>query len=183
MRTETDETMHSRRVYRWILIAAALWLGGIVCPTIIAQMDMPSLATFIRDLYRPACHQMISRSLVWLGSPLAVCARCTGIYIGAFVGLIALGLMRRSAVRETPPRWVLFAAIAPAVIDFLAGFLGLAATPNLFHFATGAIAGFAGAFFVYPGLLSLALALPGRIPRRLASASPSAAMPPTPNVS
>lgn len=147
--------MRTRDIYLWALLCAAAWLAGILSPPFLARLDSPALVTFVRELYEPTCHQITSRTIILFGTPLAVCARCAGIYSGALAGLVALGLARKSGERETPPRWVLLAAAAPAVIDFSLGTAGLVTTSNLLRFATGAIVGIAGAFFVYPGILSL----------------------------
>src|SRR5436190_23467383 len=50
------------------------------------------------------CHQLVSHSFVIGGHPLPVCARCTGIYLGALVGLLMLWWLRpRAQGLPAPP--------------------------------------------------------------------------------
>ena len=44
------------------------------------------LAVAIFWFFSPVCHQDPARSFWILGTPVAVCARCLGIYLGAAVG-------------------------------------------------------------------------------------------------
>jgi uncharacterized membrane protein len=64
--------------------AAALLLGVLAAPSLGRQA--PLLALWIRWFYASACHQRPDRSFLLYGLPLAVCARCTGIYAGAIWG-------------------------------------------------------------------------------------------------
>jgi len=43
----------------------------------------PALAAIVYGLGGVICHQRPERSFHWHGAQLAVCARCTGIYLGA----------------------------------------------------------------------------------------------------
>lgn len=44
-------------------------------------------ATAILAFFAPVCHQDAARSFWFLGAPVAVCARCLGIYLGAAAGV------------------------------------------------------------------------------------------------
>jgi uncharacterized membrane protein len=62
------------------------------------------------------CHQIPARTLHIGGVPLPLCARCSGIYLGALLGILgAIGLGRQQAV-ELPPT---------PVLVLLVGFIGL----------------------------------------------------------
>jgi uncharacterized membrane protein len=73
----------------------------------------------VRHAFRHLCHQLPGRSFVVDGTPLTVCHRCTGIYAGLVLGTLALPLIRSRAQRwAAHDRWVLLAAVLPAVIDW-----------------------------------------------------------------
>ena len=73
------------------------------------------------------CHQIPERSFFWAGQQLPVCARCTGLYVSAALGLIAWVTLK------TARRWRSI-AIAPRVaIQWLA----IAAVPTALSVAAG----------------------------------------------
>ena len=68
------------------------------------------------------CHQIPERSFHLSGVQLPVCARCTGLYLGAAVGMIGL-----------------FAVQAPVTFSRARTFLIVAAIPTLVTVATAAV--------------------------------------------
>ncbi|MBE7471927.1 MAG: DUF2085 domain-containing protein [Anaerolineales bacterium] len=62
------------------------------------------------------CHQIPARSFHLAGQPLPLCARCTGIYLGALLGIVGMILLRRYHSVEFPP---------PALLVTLLTFTGL----------------------------------------------------------
>jgi uncharacterized membrane protein len=58
----------------------------------------PLTAMLIRGFFSRLCHQDSGRSFMVLGSPIAVCVRCLGIYCGASLGSLA-GIGRVAARR------------------------------------------------------------------------------------
>jgi uncharacterized membrane protein len=78
-----------------------------------------ALAFALYGVGRVVCHQLPERSFHLWSTQMAVCARCTGIYVGAAMAVIAVGLARRE-VRLKPDT-------AYAVL----GLLALAASPNV----------------------------------------------------
>ena len=82
-----------------------------------SALSFPLVAWAIWQFFSPVCHQDSARSFWILGAPVAVCARCLGIYLGAAVG----------AWIPAPRRTLLFA-------------LATAATANLFDIMSEAAA-------------------------------------------
>ncbi len=62
------------------------------------------------------CHQIPARTFHVNGTPLPLCARCTGIYLGALMGFVGMTLLGRRRSVELPPTFVLLT---------LVGFIGL----------------------------------------------------------
>jgi uncharacterized membrane protein len=116
-----------QRVGLAILALAALgFLAGAACaPWIGHESRWGFLATLV---YRPVCHQIPSRCLDLGWGPMAVCARCTGLYLGGVLGLLwppFVGRAPRPALR------ILIAIAAPSCLDFGLGLVGLPSLPNL----------------------------------------------------
>lgn len=117
-------------------------------------------------LFAPLCHQLPERSFYVAGYPLAVCARCAGIYVGYTVTLLLYPLVRSLRRTDAPARVWLFAAAAPTAIDFLVNFTGLWHNTHSSRALTGAILGAAAVFYTLPGLVDVARDFKGkRAPR------------------
>src|ERR1700759_4044801 len=80
--------------------------------------NFPVLALALHRGFALICHQRPERSFWIFGTPLAVCARCLGIYAGAAAGLL-LRPSRSLAMR------LLIAAAAVNMLDAAAEFAGL----------------------------------------------------------
>ena len=105
------------------------------------------------------CHQLLSHSLIIGGHPLPVCARCTGIYLGAFVTWILLSVLRPRATGLPAPRMLallglgFLAMVADGInstFESFPGGHGLWVTTNLLRITTGGLAGIALVFVLYP---------------------------------
>jgi uncharacterized membrane protein len=87
-------------------------------------------------LFSYVCHQQPERSLWLAGAPLAVCARCAGIYFGAF-----LALLFQISVRRGP----LLAALGLLALDWISEAAGVHESWVAVRWTTGCLAGMAGA--------------------------------------
>jgi uncharacterized membrane protein len=57
------------------------------------------------------CHRIPERSFILGGRQLPLCARCTGTFLGAMLGLVAMLLLRRHTASRMPPVAVLAALV------------------------------------------------------------------------
>jgi uncharacterized membrane protein len=97
------------------------------------------------------CHQRPERSFHLGGAQLPVCARCTGLYVGAALGLLIWALIARRS-REPWPRVAALRVLAlsalPTALTVATAWLGLADPANAWRAALamplGAIAGGVG---------------------------------------
>lgn len=101
-------------------------------------------------LFSPVCHQIPERCFSLFGYPAAVCHRCSGIYIGMFLGcFFDIRVMHRYG--RARRYWILGAAL-PIALDFLAPHAGLWNNTALTRFATGLLFGIMIASLIVRGL-------------------------------
>jgi uncharacterized membrane protein len=98
-----------------VAVAAAAWTAGAALPPWLEEGGRPG-SRWVRMAYAPVCHQDPDRSLHLGGRPLAVCARCAGLYLGGTLGLAAGALGRGGRRWRLRPRW-LAVALAPTALD------------------------------------------------------------------
>jgi uncharacterized membrane protein len=120
--------MESRQVTprraRWtrvaVAISALLLVLAIAVPphSLLQKADLVGYAI---------CHQIPERSFILAGRPLPLCARCTGTFLGALVGLAAVVVRRRLRATRMPP---------VPVLGLLVGFTALWAFDGLNSYLT-----------------------------------------------
>ena len=95
-----------------LLLAAqklANWLVPLAALAVIAgflYIAPPGILNKADAIGYAVCHRLEARSFHAAGEQLPLCARCSGMYLGAVLGLVFLTLTyRRSA--GTPPKWAL----------------------------------------------------------------------------
>ena len=147
--------------------ACLLWLGGIWLAPYLKSQSSP-WSSLVYAVYSPVCHQVASRSWFCFGYPLAVCARCTGIYLGFLLGLVCYPLQRGWRRISFPSSRNFILVSAPIVLDTVGNFLKLWHTPNAFRLATGVIWGALLPFYLIPGVTDLLI---GQQKKRLNSPS------------
>jgi uncharacterized membrane protein len=111
----------------------------------------------VYQAFSHVCHQSPDRSLYLAGYPLAVCARCTGLYTGFAAAVVFYPVMRSLKRTHAPERKWLFIGAAPLAIDFALGFIGIWENSHVSRFLTGALLGAVSVFFIMPGLVQLSL--------------------------
>lgn len=153
-RTGLDERTWNP-LLQWLALGLlALTLGAFLIATprgVLTKADMVGYAV---------CHQIESHSYSLAGRQLPLCARCTGTFIGALVGLFGHVLvLRRGRAAQFPPRLVLTALIAFTltwIADGANSYLALVGAPhfyeprNVLRLLTGALNGLTVSALVYP---------------------------------
>ncbi len=136
-----------------LLLSAAGLAAAAAAPLLMARGRRSALLLYA--VFSPLCHQDPGRSFSLAGFPLAVCARCAGIYLGAFLGLAARPLVR-PLTDLRPPRTPVFLAVSlPLAVDAVGNLLGLWRSPGLLRFAVGLLWGPILPFYLLAGLGSL----------------------------
>jgi uncharacterized membrane protein len=119
-------------VRRAFLAGSTVWMAAIPLAAFAASRAAASSAVYgfaltVYAIGHIVCHQLPARSFHLWGASLPVCARCTGIYVGAAAASIVIALaprpstearfLRSSAKVDT--RLVLLLATAPTAITVL----------------------------------------------------------------
>ncbi len=112
------------------ILAVGLTLASLAAPVLAGSY--PLTALLIRNFFSQLCHQDPNRSFLLDGAPVAVCARCLGIYCGVAVGaLVRLGLGRQ----------LLGLALALNLVDVATGVMHWHGNLPVFRFFLGLMLG------------------------------------------
>jgi uncharacterized membrane protein len=145
--------------YGLTAVGTLAWLTGIFFAPYLSSQGA-HWSGLVYALYSPVCHQLASRSLRAWGYPLAVCARCLGIYLGFGAGVIAYPFVRGLRRVALPATGVFLLFSAPIVTDTAGNFLRVWATSSGLRLAIGLLWGTLLPYYFIPGLAEL------RLPRR-----------------
>jgi uncharacterized membrane protein len=135
-----------------IIALASVWLIWIVAAPIALYAGHYSLSSLFYATFSMICHQIPERSFYLSGYPLAVCARCTGVYLGFFIGLLSFTI---KPIEVAPPRIWFFLALVPTLLDWTFDFVGVLENTHLSRGLTGLLPGFVSVYYILPGLVSL----------------------------
>ncbi len=143
----------------WAIVAAgSLLMTVLIAGAPVARANnFTALSFTIYQAFSYVCHQLPDRSFFIDGYPLAVCARCTGVYFAFAATVVSYPLITSLRRTHVPDRkWLLIAA-APQAIDVGLGLTGIWENTHWSRFGTGALLGGVAAFFVMPALAELSL--------------------------
>ncbi|MBN1938031.1 MAG: DUF2085 domain-containing protein [Candidatus Aminicenantes bacterium] len=142
------------RIYALTAAGAILWLGAVAAAPWLRSRGSGAAGLFY-TCFGPVCHQDPGRSFHLWGYPLAVCARCLGVYMGFAGGLILYPFVRGFSSTRLPVLRTLIAASFPIVFDTGANVLGLWDTAGMLRFLTGFLWGLVLPFYFLTGLAEL----------------------------
>ena len=121
-----------------LALAAWVWLAAIVAAPLVSRDATATRSRMAAMIYIAGsfiCHQRPDRSFHLDGAQLAVCARCTGLYLGGAIGVLAWALVRGLGGRPsslaamvgsgTTARSMLIIAATPTAISLATGLSGL----------------------------------------------------------
>lgn len=138
-----------------VTAAALLTVAVIVLAPLARAGGHPLASAVAYRVFSAACHQMPERSFHLAGFPLAVCARCLGLYAGGLAGLLLYPALAPLGRTRAPWRGWLLMAAAPTAADFALGFFGVWENTHWSRLLTALPAGAACAFYVVPALVEL----------------------------
>ncbi|MFQ5797764.1 MAG: DUF2085 domain-containing protein [Bacteroidota bacterium] len=142
--------------YMVVLCATLLWCFAILAaPLFIAWAGfLQSSSEFLYQFFGRVCHQFDERSFHLDGQKLAVCARCSSIYFGFFLGLLSVPIFWRLPAMPFPPRWILFAAVLPMFLDVGLAVFDLHESTLWTRALSGGVFGLIVSYFILPGFLA-----------------------------
>ena len=154
----STKTQKIRLVYLFTLVGTFIWTGAVFfAPYLRSQSS--SLEMFLYSLFSALCHQIPGRSFFCFGYPLAVCARCLGIYSGFLAGLLFYPFLNGFSSLHLPSTRSFFLVTIPIGIDTLGNFFHVWATPNWPRFVLGFIWGIILPFYFIVGIADMIISL------------------------
>ncbi len=143
-----------RRIYILTAAGTILWLAAIIAAPWLRSRGSGA-AGFVYACFGPICHQNPARSFFLWGYPLAVCARCLGVYAGFAGGVFCYPFRRGFSATRLPSLTTLAVASAPIALDAAANILRLWNTGGGLRFLTGFLWGLILPFYFLTGIVEL----------------------------
>ncbi len=143
--------MHRVRIVWYAVLAGT---GSLLVLAFLPPFLSGEMQTAVRQCFAPLCHQMPSRSLQIDGVPVAICDRCSGIYLGLVVGVAATGWGQ--SLWEALGRYgqhLLLGSLVPLGVDWIGPILGLWGNGPFSRALTGVFFGSVAASYVTDRLL------------------------------
>ena len=152
----------ARRVWATSTLAVLAWVGLIALAPVMLSTGFSSVSNPIYTFFSYICHQIPDRSLHLAGHQMAVCSRCSGVYLGLLLGMLAYPLWRQLYEIEPIPRFWLFLSLVPITVDWSLTVFGIWENTHGSRLITGLILGFACSTFIVPALVEIVRNLSGR---------------------
>lgn len=140
--------------------AWAVWFALLTSTTVVLSLAVLTplypvdVQAAIRWAFAPVCHQIPARSPHIGGVPIAICDRCTGIYVGVVGGVAVMGWGRTIwQVLGSRGRYLLVGSLVPLGLDWAGPVLGLWTNVPYSRAITGFVFGIVAASFVTDRLL------------------------------
>ncbi len=136
-------TFYLKLIFTGLLILNLLnWLAPVLSNS--NQLFLQWIGTGIYFLLDPACHQQPERSFFIDGLPMALCVRCTFIYLGMALGVAVLYFKRKLTVA----RFVYVSFLLFFILEMGSEWIGLYSNWKLLRSFSGFISGILLIFFL-----------------------------------
>lgn len=128
--------------------------GGVLLLALLPPFLPAEMQGVVRRCFAPVCHQLPSRSPHIGGVPIAICDRCSGIYLGLVVGVVVTGWGRSLwAALGQHGHYLLLGTLVPLGVDWIGPMLGLWSNGPISRALTGFLFGVVAASYVTNQLL------------------------------
>lgn len=137
----------NRLLYAGVAVSSAFLLIIALGPGLTSAPFNP--LSWHYQIFDLLCHQDAHRSYFLSGVPMAVCARCIGIYSALFAGWMLMPLVASfKRFSKKTEKWLLTSAILVNFIDVTGNFLGFWTNTLNSRFLLGIFLGLAAALFL-----------------------------------
>ena len=137
---------------------ALLGVAGVMALVFLAPW-LKSHSSFASNLcyavFSPLCHQIPSRCFWMAGEPLAVCARCLGVYSGFLLGICLYPILKGFSSLNLPKNKVFIWLSLPIAVDTAGNLFMLWETSDWLRFGFGVVWGSIFPFYLIPGLADI----------------------------
>ena len=160
--------MFGRSRTRLVWYGLLVGTSGVLLFALLPPFLPVEMQRVVRRGFASVCHQMPGRSPHIGGGPIAICDRCSGIYLGLVVGasrLLSGGGEGLWAVLGRHGRYLLLGSLVPISLDWAGPVLGLWGNGPVSRALTGLLFGTVAASYVTDRLLR-------RVARTAASEGP-----------
>lgn len=140
----------SRKTYLVVLVGSGLWCGLFFAAPLLRSVDS-AISAPLYHTFSHVCHQFPDRCFFIAGEPLAVCVRCSLLYLGFFASLLVYPFFSRRH-NFVPAAKLLLLAFLPMALDVGLQFAGLSQSTAWTRAVTGSLAGTVLPFLVLPPL-------------------------------
>ena len=143
--------------YIFILALTILWCFLFISVPLLREGGSFSrrVSVLFTLFFSPVCHQIPDRSFHISGYPIAVCARCSGIYIGFLLGIIVYPFFQNLKKHVLPSNWILIIGIFPMVLEISLSKMRVIHSNLYLISMSGLVIGSVMAFYVIPGIFQL----------------------------
>ncbi len=140
------------RTYLTLLFLVTLWCVALLAAPFLQSWGSPT-GGFFYEGFSKICHQMDQRSFHLAGFKLGVCARCSAIYFGFLLILLAIPFFTHLEKMRAPRlTWLGYAAL-PMLLDVFLNDSGILASTLMTRGITGIIFGATLPFVIVPTFL------------------------------
>ncbi len=138
--------------YMVILSGGVVWCAGFILAPVLVSWGgaWGIIGSSLYQFFHPICHQLEGRSFHVLGKPLAVCIRCSSVYVAFLSGTLLFPLVGDFTRTLWSRRDTLLYAVLPMVVDVVMDELGIHSSTEVTRLITGTVFGVVVSFYIIP---------------------------------
>jgi uncharacterized membrane protein len=116
-----DRLSYQSGLYWIIVLISGLVVYTVMGPGLWTEVSIANwYGSWQKQAFDQLCHQIMDRTMYIHATPMAVCSRCFGIYLGFFVVVLLMPLIPQSSMRNLVVIPIVLVAITLNVVDSVA---------------------------------------------------------------